>query len=200
MNTILAASVDRAWKPWLRWSLSFVGFPLAGIAARAAAGPIDSLTAAVVGGVAAGAVLGSVQAVALPKGSMQQRLRWTAATAVGVGSGLALGASAVDYQTDTASLVAMGALTGAVVGVAQAAVADLPTGRRTAWAIATPLLWAFGWLITAHVIVDADRQHAIFGSSGALVVSALSGFVFALPSRREAHVGANDVQKMAVGS
>ncbi len=48
------------------------------------------------------------------------------------------------------------------------------------WAIATPLLWAGGWLITSQVIVDADEHHAIFGSSGALVVSAVSGILVAV--------------------
>jgi hypothetical protein len=43
-------------------------------------------------------------------------------------------------------------------------------------------LWAAGWLITSQVIVDADSQHALFGSSGALVVSAVAGVLHA---RRE---------------
>ena len=50
---------------------------------------------------------------------------------------------------------------------------------RVLWAVATPLLWAGGWLITSQVIVDADRQHALFGSSGALAVSALAGVLYA---------------------
>ena len=32
---------------------------------------------------------------------------------------------------------------------------------RVLWAVATPVLWAGGWLITSQVIVDADRQHAV---------------------------------------
>ena len=68
MNTIVPAQVSVPWKSLLRWSASFAGFPLAGVAARAAAGNIDDAQAAVIGGLAAGAVLGAVQAVALPAG------------------------------------------------------------------------------------------------------------------------------------
>ena len=51
---------------------------------------------------------------------------------------------------------------------------------RALWAVATPLLWAGGWLITSQVIADADRQHAVFGASGALAVSALAGVLYAM--------------------
>ena len=43
----------------------------------------------------------------------------------------------------------------------------------------TPLLWALGWAISSQVVVDADRHHAMFGASGALVVAALSGILLA---------------------
>ena len=163
---------------WARWLGTFVGFPLAGVTARAAAGNIDSTTAAAVGGLVGGAVLGAVQ-VAIAGTAPADRVRWIGATAVGLGAGLALGATVVDFQTDTASLVAMGALSGAVVGTAQAASIPMTTLDRVLWALATPVLWAGGWLITSQVIVDAERQHAVFGSSGALVVSALSGLLHA---------------------
>lgn len=199
MSTILPVELQRAWKPGLRWFLSFVGFPLAGVAARAAAGPIDSMSAAVVGGVAGGAVLGAVQAVALPEGSPSRRLAWAAATTVGLGAGLALGAGVIDYQTDTSSLVTMGACAGAGVGIAQASVADMSAGRRVAWAMGTPLLWALGWFITSNVIVDAERQHAMFGSSGAIVVSVLSALLLILPATRNASgEAAANAQKEAV--
>ena len=54
---------------------------------------------------------------------------------------------------------------------------------RALWTLATPVLWAGGWLITSQVIVDADRQHAVFGASGALAVSALAGVLYALRQR-----------------
>ena len=183
MNTIVPAQVSVPWKSLLRWSASFAGFPLAGVAARAAAGNIDDAQAAVIGGLAAGAVLGAVQAVALP-GPTKRRAAWAAATTAGVAGGLALGAGVVDFKTDTASLVVMGAITG---------------GR---WARRRP--WSQTWRcldgrrgrcshrrcgrwdgsITSQVIVDADRQHAMFGSSGAVVVAILSGLLLTVQTAK----------------
>lgn len=167
---------------WARWVGTFIGFPLAGVTARAVAGDIDSASAAMLGGLAGGAVLGVIQAGV---GGIEpgQRVRWVAATAVGLSVGLTAGGAAVGYDTDTASLVAMGAISGAGVGLAQAAAVTMRTVDRAVWAIATPVLWAGGWLITSQVIVDANRQHAIFGSSGALTVSILAGGLVALRPR-----------------
>ncbi len=171
-------------KSWGRWVISFLGFPLAGVAARAVAGPIDGVGAAVAGGLAAGATLGAVQALTRRE-PVADGARWTAVSAIGLAAGLAAGAAVVGYETDPAALVAMGALSGAGVGLAQATVLAGSPGRRLAWAVGTPLLWALGWGITSQVIVDADRQHAMFGSSGALVVAALSGLLLVTGSTRE---------------
>ena len=78
----------------------------------------------------------------------------------------------------------MGAVSGAAVGLAQALSIPMRSVDRVLWAVATPALWAGGWLITSQVIVDADRQHAIFGSSGALAVSAVAGVLYAVRDRR----------------
>lgn len=167
------------WKRWGRWTATFLGFPLAGVTARLVAGDIDSATAAALGGLAGGAVLGAVQA-SLGGLGRPAVLRWAGATAVGLAVGLTAGATVVDFDTDTASLVVMGALSGAGVGLAQAFALPMRTVDRWVWALATPVLWAGGWAITSQVIVDADRQHAVFGSSGALAVSALAGVLVAL--------------------
>ena len=166
-------------KRWARWLATFIGFPLAGVAARTVAGNIDSTSAAVMGGLAAGAVLGAVQA-GIGGIDRDGRLRWIGATASGFAAGLAVGAGAVDFQTDPTSLAAMGAVTGAFVGLAQAASVPMRVFDRLLWAAATPVLWAGGWLITSQVIVDTDRQHAVFGSSGAIAVSALAGVLYAV--------------------
>ncbi len=169
-------------KRWARWLGTFIGFPVAGVAARAVAGNIDSAGAALVGGLAAGAVLGAVQ-VLIGGIDGGDRVRWIIATATGLAVGLTVGAAVVAYDTDTASLVAMGAITGAGVGVAQAMSIPMQSVDRVLWAVATPALWAGGWLITSQVIVDADTQHALFGSSGALVVSAIAGVLYAFRAR-----------------
>lgn len=172
-------TVDR-WKlkRWARWVGTFIGFPLAGVAARVAAGDIDAGWAAVVGGLVGGMVLGTTQVFI---GGIEHggRVRWIAATGVGLAVGLGIGAAAVGYRTDPAGLVVMGAISGAAVGSAQALSIPLVPADRVLWAIATPALWAGGWLITSQVIVDAERHHALFGSSGALAVSAIAGVLYA---------------------
>lgn len=161
---------------WMRWLATFVGFPAAGVVARLFVGDVDDLAAAAVGGLMGGAVLGAVQAFV---GGIEprRRVRWIVATACGLSAGLAAGAHLVDYGTDTTSLVVMGAVCGALVGLAQAFSLPVPAAERIAWMIATPALWAVGWFVTSHVIVDVERHHATFGSSGALLVSALSGIL-----------------------
>ena len=169
-------------KRWGRWLGTFIGFPLAGVTARAVAGNIDAASAALIGGLAGGAVLGAVQ-VGIGGMPPQDRVRWISGTAVGLAVGLTAGAAAVGYDTDTASLVVMGAISGAGVGLAQALSIPMSVRDRALWAVATPVLWAGGWAITSQVIVDVDRQHAVFGSSGALAVSLLAGILVAFRDR-----------------
>ena len=37
--------------------------------------------------------------------------------------------------------------------------------------------WALGWLVTAEIIVDLHRGYVVFGSSGALTATLLTGVV-----------------------
>jgi hypothetical protein len=169
-------------KMWGRWVGTFIGFPLAGVAARLAAGNIDAASAAVIGGLVGGATLGAFQSWigGLPQ---EDRVRWAGATAAGLAVGLAAGASTVGYRTDTASLMAMGAISGAVVGLAQAISVPMPRVDRVLWALATPILWAGGWLVTSQIIVDAERQHAMFGGPGSAAVAAVAGVLYAYRAR-----------------
>ena len=164
---------------WARWLGTFIGFPLAGVTARLVAGNIDDVGSAAVGGLAGGAVLGAVQAVI---GGLDRTewLRWTGATAGGLAVGLTVGSGTVGFATGTSSLMVMGGISGACVGIAQAVSVPMRSVDRILWATATPILWAGAWWITLHVIVDAERQHAVFGSSGAVIASALAGILYAL--------------------
>ena len=167
------------WKRYGRWVGTFIGFPLAGVTARVVVGNIDTASAAAIGGLAGGAVLGAVQVgiAGIPSG---ERARWIGGTAAGLAGGLTVGAAAVGFDTGTASLIAMGAISGAGVGIAQALSVPMSLRDRVLWTLATPVLWAGGWAITSQVIVDADRQHAVFGASGALAVSLVTGALYAL--------------------
>jgi hypothetical protein len=102
--------------------------------------------------------------------------------------GLLLGAATVGYRTSLAELALMGALTGLVLGVAQAIALPRHTQLRWAWAAALPLLWALGWTVTTLAIVGVDEQFTVFGATGAVTFSALSGLLLhlLLPNRADA--------------
>ena len=59
-----------------------------------------------------------------------------------------------------------------LVGAAQSAL--LPRAAAL-WTAVTAGGWALAWLVTSQVIVDIERGHAVFGSSGAVVVTVLTG-------------------------
>ena len=168
---------------WARWLATFVGFPAAGVAARLCVGDIDALRAAAIGGLVGGAALGLVQALTFRRHPRQHRVSWVAATQAGWRSGWrpAPGSST---STDPTSLTAMGAVCGAFrrrgagAGRADAPARPGDLGRGHARPVGPP------WLITSQVIVDADRHHAVFGSSGAAAASAVAGVLYSCGSAR----------------
>ena len=93
----------------------------------------------------------------------------------GMGLGLLLGASVVEFGTSLADLVVTGALTGLLLGVAQTLALPAATRYRWVWAAAVPLLWALGWTVTTLVGVAVEEQFSVFGAAGAVTFSALSG-------------------------
>ncbi len=162
-------------RTWLLWTGGFLAFPLAGLAGTAAAGRVDNPTAAMLGGVIAGMALGAGQAL-VSRRRLDPR-RWIPATGVGMGIGLLLGASLVGYGTSLADLALMGAVTGLVLGPAQALVLPRSSRRRWLWAAAMPALWALGWSVTTLGQIHVEQQFTIFGAYGALTFSALSGIL-----------------------
>ena len=52
--------------------------------------------------------------------------------------------------------------------------------------------WTLGWIMTSFVIVDLDRGHFVFGSSGAVVATVITGVVLrAILGRRVRLAGAS---------
>ena len=170
-------------RAWLIWILGFLAFPLAGLAGTGVAGRVDSPLAALLGGAVAGLVIGAGQSLASLR-RLDPR-KWVPATAVGMGLGLLLGASIVDYRTSLADLALMGALTGIALGVAQALALPSHARSRWVWAAAMPVLWALGWTVTTLGGIDVDQQFTNFGAYGAATFSALSGILlhYLLPYR-----------------
>lgn len=106
------------------------------------------------------------------------------------GIALAAGPALVGYETSLGALVAMGAVCGVAIGLAQ--VASFAALRRHAlsWTLATGALWAIGWAVTTGAGIKVEVQWPLFGISGAVVVAAVQSvlinrFVPATESNRE---------------
>ena len=160
---------------WGLWTAGFLAFPIAGLAGQAVAGPVDDFVAALLGGAVIGLVIGIGQSL-VGRGTIAAA-RWIPATTLGMALGLALGAAAVGYRSSLADLALMGLLTGVPLGIAQALALPPSTRWRWLWAVTTPVLWGLGWTVTTLIGVDDTVGWTIFGSTGAVVFSALSGLV-----------------------
>ncbi len=175
-NTAVHAPPRSAAKVALRWLPTFLGFPAGGLLAELV-GRVDSPGPAIAGGAITGAVLGLAQWLGMRR-TGPEPAAWIVATSAGLAAGLGLGAAAAGYHTDLGSLATQGAICGAVVGVAQAAVLARRLGRLAAvWPFVLAAVWALGWTITSSIGVDVEAQYTVFGSSGALVVTALTSIL-----------------------
>jgi hypothetical protein len=60
--------------------------------------------------------------------------------------------------------------------------------------------WTLGWIMTSFVIVDLDRGHFVFGASGAIVATVITGVVLRAILGRRVHLqdaSAGDVAPVA---
>jgi hypothetical protein len=160
-------------KAWLLWTAGFVAFIIGGALATAVTGRIDDAGSALIGGMIAGAVIGTGQWLVARR--LLDPRTWIPATALAMGIGLAVGAWAVGYGTSLGELALMGAITGIPLGAAQAYLLRDRLANAWVWAAAMPLLWALGWTVTTAGGIDVDRQFAVFGAYGAITFMALSG-------------------------
>ncbi len=182
-----AVTRSRSWlRTALRWMPTFLGFPIGGYAAHLIVGPVDAVAPAIAGGAISGTILGFAQWLGMRR-TGPSPVAWVVATAAGFALGLAAGAAAVGYDTDTRALATQGAICGAVIGVAQAAVLHRRLGHVVGvWPAVLAGLWALGWTITASAGIDVESQYTVFGSSGAVVVTAgTSVLAIALARRPE---------------
>ena len=159
---------------WLLWTAGFVAFIVGGALATAATGRINDARSALLGGLLAGAVIGTGQWL-VARRLLGDPKAWIPATAVAMSIGLGVGAWAVGYGTSLGELALMGAITGIPLGAAQAYLLRDRLANAWVWAAAMPLLWALGWTVTTVGGIDVDRQFAVFGLYGAITFMALSG-------------------------
>lgn len=176
------ATVSRP--PVWAWPLAcLLGFPIGGLVANVIVGPVDSVGAALAGGLIAGAVIGAAQWLALRS---IVPWAWIAATSFGMAAGLAVGAAVVDYGIDRGDLVIMGAITGVGVGGLQALVlARQRVYGAVWWAVLNPPAWALAWLVTSYVITgNVDERFTNFGASGTLLYALLTALLLAAMDSR----------------
>ena len=175
LETTRQAPARPSWRrAAVRWIVTFAGFPAGGLTSMLLIGPVDTVTAALAGGLVTGTILGAAQAWGLGR-SGPGAARWIAATAVGLMIGLGLGATWVGFGTSLAALVVQGAVCGLAVGAAQALALRRRLGRIAfAWPAALAAIWALGWAITYAAGIEVNEQFTVFGSSGAVAVTALT--------------------------
>ncbi len=166
---------------WLLWSVGFLAFPIAGLAGTAAGGRVSNPVSALIGGAVCGVVIGFGQVLASRR--RLNPLNWVPLTGIGLGVGLLLGSTVVDYRTTLPELALMGAITGIVLGAAQAMGLPPRTRRRWLWALGMATLWALGWTVTTLAGVNVEAQFTNFAAIGAVTVTVLSGLLlhFLLP-------------------
>jgi uncharacterized membrane protein len=161
-------------KAWLLWTAGFVAFIIGGALATAVVGRINDVGSALIGGLIAGAVIGTGQWL-VARRLLGNPQTWIPATAVAMGIGLGVGAWVVGYGTSLGELALMGFITGIPLGAAQAYLLRDRLANAWVWAAAMPLLWALGWTVSTFIGVSVDNQFAVFGASGAITFMALSG-------------------------
>lgn len=181
MGALTTPSARRA---ALRWLPTFLGFPAGGLVAKLVVGPVDSIGPALGGGAISGIALGLAQWIAVRR-TLTAPEPWVLATTIGMTAGLGVGAAAVDYSTTATDLATQGTICGLLVGAAQTIVMRPHLGR---WSLAWPPvlagLWALGWTITTAIGVDVETQYTVFGSSGAVTVTALTSVLAVALDRR----------------
>ena len=161
-----------------RWLPTFLAFPLGGFLAWLLVGSLDGPLTAAAGGLLTGAVIGLGQWLALRPAGIGRH--WIAYTAGAVAAGSAVAAAITGAGTELGDLMLSGLVAGAAVGAAQgmllAGAATSPRMVVAGWTIVTAASWSLAWLVTYTVIgVNADQGFYVFGSSGAIFATLVTG-------------------------
>jgi hypothetical protein len=151
---------------------------VAGLIGWTISGRVDAVGPALIGGALTGAGLGLSLWLAAPE-TFRGAAAWATASAAGYGLGLLVGSAVVGYETELASLAAMGAVSGTFLGTAQGLLLAIQGRRRLAlaWGAAMPVLLAIGWSATTLGGIDVDKQFTVFGAYGAVTFTVLSGLL-----------------------
>jgi hypothetical protein len=169
----------------LPWILAIIGFPIGGFLAQAIAGPAATVPAAIVSGLIAGAIIGLGQALALGLRA-RAMATWVVGTAAALAVALGLVTAAIGQIETSTEAIALGVVSGVLIGAAQAAVL-MRAGVANAWIwiLVTGVAWGVGWLITSSVGVALAPGWPVYGLSGALVSQVITAVALwrLVPSR-----------------
>ena len=163
----------------LRGIAFWLSFPLTGLVAFLALGPVTSPGPALAGGVLVGLGVGLVEAWALGR----PVARWAVATALGLGVGSALAVGIRNLLGDGAGPTLLGGLlAGAAVAGAQLIAG--PPLRRAIWFALTAVAWTAAWGVSLVVAISGEQGFVVFGASGAAVFALATMLVTRVVSRR----------------
>ena len=190
---------DRRSEPFRMWPWEvaiLVSLPIAGYIADLVVDGVDSVGAALAGGLIVGAIIGAAEWFVLRR---RVSWLWIPATIAGMAVGLVAGAALVDYGIGRGDLALMGAVNGLAVGTMQALVlARHRISGALWWAVANPPAWALGWVVSSYVISsNIDERFPIFGASGALVFGLLTGLILVNLFRRASEARGEAVRATA---
>jgi len=161
-----------------RWILAWISFPLSGLVAWLALGPIVSPGFSLAAGILVGLGVGAAGAWAL----RVTIAPWALASALGLGAGSLLGALVAPVLAPPLGGLVAAALAGAGIGLAQATLR--PPLPRLAWAGLVLVAWIGAWAVSLAVAIDAEQGFAVFGASGALLFTVVIAVSATLVARR----------------
>ncbi len=171
------------------WLIAFLGFPPGGLLAYTLIGHLDNPLEGIIGGAAAGLIIGAVGWLALRRW-LPVDARWIIATTVGLAAGVSLTTFLFGTDTTIEAVLLRAPLTGLLMGVAQWVILRQALRQASLWIIATTLIYPLAWWITAQVITtNVNEGFVVFGASGALVYQALTGLVLGWLARFSTSMG-----------
>ena len=159
----------------IRWTPTFLAFPICGLLAKLIFGPANSVIKSVGGGLIVGLVVGLIQYLSLKKYGISTS--WVVATAVAATCAALINSYAFSFKFDSASLAGSGLVAGLLIGISQSLSQTRDVKFVTIWTISTAIAWSLAWFITSKVIVDPEAQYHVYGSSGALLTTLGLGLV-----------------------
>jgi hypothetical protein len=175
------------WRAAAGWLGVFISFPIAGLAAQALVGSVDNVLDGLAGGAVAGMVIGLAQWLVLRR-THRAKAAWIGATSLGMGAGLALAVALFGSATSQEQIIMRALVTGGLMGLAQGVMWGKGRAIAALWTLIVAGTFTASWIVTGGVIGKSlSNGYTIFGSSGALLFQLITGLVIllALPAAVE---------------